>query len=110
MDYELLEKMKVKELKYYWKIRELEVTGTKKELVARIFAASENEVQPVKTALEIESDLTTDYKNKLKINDFPILDRFKIPHRWMGQDKGMAFGQCYHSQICLIFSCSIPVN
>ena len=60
-------------------------------MIARVFAASENEVQPVKTALEIESDLTTDYKNKLKINDFPILDRFKIPHGWMRQDKGMAF-------------------
>ena len=34
MDYELLEKMKVEELKNYLKIRGLKVTGTKKELVA----------------------------------------------------------------------------
>ena len=31
MDYELLEKMKVKELKNYLKIRGLKVTGTKEE-------------------------------------------------------------------------------
>ena len=52
----------------------LKVTGTKKELVSRAFTASENGVQPVKTAIEIESDLITDYKNKLKIDDFPKLD------------------------------------
>ena len=81
MEYELLEKMKVEEYKNYLKIRGLKVTGTKKELVDRVFAASENGVQPVKTAVEIEPNLITDYKNKPKINDFPIPDPFKIPHR-----------------------------
>ena len=33
----------------------------KKELVARVFAASENGVQPVKPVVEKESDLITDY-------------------------------------------------
>ena len=58
-------------------------------MLARVFAASENGVQPVKTAVEIESDLITDYKSKLKIDDFPILDPFNIPHSWMGEDNGM---------------------
>ena len=48
MDYELLEKMKFEELKNYLKIRGLKVAWTKKELVARLFASSENGVQPVK--------------------------------------------------------------
>ena len=52
MDYELLEKMKVEELKNYLKIRDLKVTGTKKEMVAWVFAASENGVQPVKTVVK----------------------------------------------------------
>ena len=39
MDYELLEKMKVKELKNYLKIRDLNVTRIKKELVARVLLA-----------------------------------------------------------------------
>ena len=51
----------------------------------------ENGVQPVKTVIEIESNLITDYKNKLKIDDFPILDQFKIPHWWMEEDEGMVF-------------------
>ena len=52
--------MKVEELKNYFKIHSLKVTGTKKELVAQVFAASENGVQPVKTAVETELDLITD--------------------------------------------------
>ena len=61
MDYKLLEKMKIKELKSYFEIRGLKVTRTKRELVAWVFAASENGVQPVKTVVEIESDLIADY-------------------------------------------------
>ena len=91
MDYELVEKMKVEELKSYFKIRGLRVRGTKKILIARVFAARENGVQPVKTAVDIELDLINDYKNKLKIDDFPIPDPFKIPHGWMEEDEGMTF-------------------
>ena len=91
MDYELLGKMKVRELKNYLKTSGLKVIGTKKEQVALVFAASENAVQPVKTMVIIESDLISDYKNKLKIDNFPIPDSFKIPHGWMEEDEGMAF-------------------
>ena len=86
MDYGLLEKMKVKELKNYLKIRGLKVTRIKKELIVRVFATSENGVQPVKAAVELESDLITDYKNKLKVHDFPIPEPFKILHGWMEED------------------------
>ena len=74
-------------------------------MVARVFAARENGVQPIKTAVEKESDLMTYYKNKLKIDDFSIPDPFKIPHGWIEEDEGIAFSfrQCYHSQIYLIF-------
>ena len=64
--------MKEEELNNYLKIRGSKVAGTKKELVSRVFAVSENVVQPVKTVVEIESDLITDYKNKLKIDDIPL--------------------------------------
>ena len=47
------------------------------------------EFKPVETAVEIGSDLITDYKNKLKIDDFPIPDPFQIPHGWMEEDEGM---------------------
>ena len=35
-------------------IHSLKITGTKKELIARVFAASENGVQSVKTAEEMD--------------------------------------------------------
>ena len=50
MDYELLEKLKIRELKNQkWE--------TKKEFVARVIVASKNRIQPVKTPVEIKSDL-----------------------------------------------------
>ena len=59
-------------------------------MIHRVFAATENGVQPVKTVVEIEPDLITDYKNKLKIDDFPIPDPFKTPHGWMEENEGVA--------------------
>ena len=59
-------------------------------MVARVFAGSKN-VQPVKTGVEIEPDLITDYKDKLKIDDFPIPDLFKIRHGLIEEDERMAF-------------------
>ena len=56
-------------------------------MVARVFTASENGVQPKKTVVETESDLITDHKNKLKIHDFSIPDPFKIHHGWMEEDE-----------------------
>ena len=91
MDFELLEKMKVEGLKNYMKMRGLKVTGTKQELVARVFAASENGVQPVKTVVELESYLITHYKNKVKIDYFSIPDPFRISHGWMKEDEEMIF-------------------
>ena len=92
--------MKVEELKNYLKLSNRD----KKRFGRLIFAASKNGVQPLRKAIEIESDLVTDYKNKLKIDDFPIPDPYKIP--LMGRWKKMKewhFDQCYHTQIYLIF-------
>ena len=47
--------MKVEELKNYLKICGLKVIGTKKELIVRVFADSENGVQLIKPDLEIET-------------------------------------------------------
>ena len=61
-------------------------------MVGRLFATNEIGVQPVKIVVEIESDLVTHYKNKLKADDFPILDPFKITRGWM-KDEGIEFWQ-----------------
>ena len=91
MDYDLISKMSLEELKSYLRIRGLKVKGRKNELVARAFATSENGVKPIKTAVDVESDFKTEYLAKLKTDDRNILDPFKIPHRWMKEDEGMKF-------------------
>ena len=77
MDYDLISSMRGEELKNFLKLRGLKVSGRKVELVARVFAASEN-VPLVKTAVEIEQDLHSEYHNKLIISDVSIPDPFKL--------------------------------
>ena len=72
--------MSLEELEKYLKIRSLKVNGRKNELVARVSAASENDVKPIKTDVEVEADLKTEYLAKLKIDDRNIAGPFKIPH------------------------------
>ena len=80
MDYDLISKMSLEELKNYLRIRGLKVNGRNIELVARLFAASENNVKPIKTAVEVEADLKTEYLAKLKLDDRNIPDPFRISH------------------------------
>ena len=72
--------MSLEELKNYLRIRGLKVNERNIELVARLFAASENNVKPIKTAVEVEADLKTEYLAKLKLDDRNIPDPFRISH------------------------------
>ena len=56
MDYYLVAKMDVNELKNYLKVHGLKISGNKYQLVARLFSAIENNVMPVKTAVQVEED------------------------------------------------------
>ena len=56
MDFDMLNKMKVDELKSFLRLHGLKVTGKKAILVARAFSAIENNVQIVKT-VEVEDDI-----------------------------------------------------
>ena len=80
MDYDLISKMSLEKLKIYLRIRGLKVNGRKNELVARVFASSENGVKSIKTAVKVEADLKTEYLSKLKIDARNIPDPFKLPH------------------------------
>ena len=91
MDYDLVAKMHVNELKNYLKVRGLKISGNRTELVDRVFSAKENNVMPVKTAVEVEEDLKKEYKKKLRGDGRVISDRFKTPHGWSEKDEGMAF-------------------
>ena len=57
MDYDLVAKIHVNELKNYLKVRWLKISGNKNESVAGVFSAIENNVMPVKNAVEVEEDL-----------------------------------------------------
>ena len=80
MDYNLISKTSLEKLKIYLRIRGLKVNGRKNELVARVFASSENGVKSIKTAVKVEADLKTEYLSKLKIDARNIPDPFKLPH------------------------------
>ena len=70
MEFDMINEMKVDELKKYLRLRGLKISGRKVELVARVFAAHENNVQPVKTAAEIEIELSQEYQAKLLQVDY----------------------------------------
>ena len=89
MDFELVNKMKIEELKTYLRLCGLKDTGRKVELVARVFAASENNVQPVKTAEEVEAEIANEYKAKLSLKDFVLPDPFHIKDGWIKEEKGV---------------------
>ena len=91
MDYDLIYKESLEELKNYLRIRGLKVNERKIQLVASAFAASKNGVKPIKTSVEVEADLKTEYLAKLQIDDRNIPDPFKIPDGWMNQDEGLKF-------------------
>ena len=80
MDYDLVVKMHVNELKNYLKVRGLKISSNKNELVARVFSAMENNFMPVKTTVEVEEDLKKEFEKKLRVDDRLIPDPFKIPH------------------------------
>ena len=91
IDYDLVAKMHVNELKNYLKVRGLKISGNKNELVARVFSAIENNVLPVKTAVEVEEDLEKEYEKKLRVDDRLIPNPFKILHGWLEENKAMTF-------------------
>lgn len=91
MNYEMISKLKVEELKSFLKIRNLKVSGLKEELIARVFVAVENNVQPVLTAMEVEDDLLKSYEKKLKIDGKSLPDPMKILHGWKGEEDGVVF-------------------
>ncbi|XP_065684344.1 uncharacterized protein LOC136096713 [Hydra vulgaris] len=73
MDLDLINKMKVYKLKQYLRIRNLRVSGTKRESVARVFSAMEKIIEPVLTATEVVEKLKDEYQKKT-CDPFILLD------------------------------------
>ena len=87
----MVKKMKVEELKSYLRLRALKVTGKKDELVARVFAAMENNVRPVKTAEEVEREIQAEYANKLQLVDEHLPDPFLVTDNWLSEEDGLIY-------------------
>ena len=103
MNYDLISSLRVEELKTYLKERGLKTSGRRVELVARVFAASENNVPVVKTAVEIEADLKQEYIKKLDIDGYGIPDRFLLRKDGWRKKKGDIYGQWFYRRIFLMF-------
>jgi len=90
MDFDFISKMKVEDLKSYLRARGLKISGRKAELVARVFAAKENNVRPIKTAQETELEIKQEYKDKLVVNGYNIPDPFCLTG-WLSEEDGISF-------------------
>ena len=112
MDLERVSSMKVEELKNCLRLRGLKVSGKKEELVARVFAAIENDVPLVKTAQEVEKEIAFDYQQKLNMEEGGIVpDPFRLDSEWLNEEDGInywsvtlypdifAFLQCHPSEL-----------
>ena len=55
--------------------------------MTKVFAAIKNSVKPIKTAVEVEADLKTEYLARAKIDDRNIPDPFNIPLGCMNKEK-----------------------
>ena len=78
MDYGFISNMGLEELKNYIRIRESKANRRKNKLVAKVFAASENQS---KLLCMLKLILKNEYLAKLKIKNRNISDSFKVPHR-----------------------------
>ena len=79
----MVNNMKVEELKCYLRLRGLKISGKNAVPVSRVFSAMENNVMPIKTAEEVENEISQEYQNKLKLNDIEIPDPFKLEENWL---------------------------
>ena len=53
--------------------------------------STKNIVKPIKTAVDVEADLKSEYLTKLKIDNRNIPGPLKILHGRMNEDEGMKF-------------------
>ena len=87
----MVQRMNVDELKKFLHLRGMKVSGKKAELVARVFCAYENDVQPTKSSEEVERELGNEYQAKLIIDDNCIPDPFVLNSGWLNEENGITW-------------------
>ena len=65
MDIDMVEKVTVKKLTLYLRLKALKLWGNEKELVARVWSAMEMGTEIQLTAAEVEAELKTEYADQL---------------------------------------------
>lgn len=88
MAFDLINKMKVDELKKYLRLRGLKVSGRKAKLVAKVFSDAENDVKPICTAEEVDELLQDEYFSKLIVDDIDVPDPYEVKEGWLNEDGG----------------------
>ena len=91
MDFDLISKMKAEELKTFLRLRGLKVRGKKEELVARVFVAAENDVPVLRTAQEVQAEITEDYASKLRVEGALLPDPMSLVRGWVSEDECVRF-------------------
>ena len=89
MDMDMIKSMRVEELKSYLRVRALRVSGKKEDLVARVFHASENNVLPVKTAEEVETEIRKEVEGKLVVDGKQIPNPLLLENGWLSEEEGI---------------------
>ena len=64
MDFDTISKLKVQELKTFLRLRGLNVSGRKEELIARVFVAYENNVPLIKSAEDVQQEIALEYPHQ----------------------------------------------
>ena len=92
MDLATLSTKKVDELKDFLRLRGLKSSGKKEELAVRVSFATENDLPVLKTAEEVQADITKEYGRKLCMNGGNMIpDPLKLDHGWLNEQEGITY-------------------
>ncbi|XP_070562483.1 uncharacterized protein [Ptychodera flava] len=91
MTYDTISMWRVDALKSFLRKRNLKVSGRKVELVARVFAAAEQNIPVAKTASEIATEIDKSVQSLLSLpeSDSVVPDPMKLNDGWIGETEGM---------------------
>ena len=88
-DFAYFMRWKVNALKDQLRKYGLKVEGRKQDLAARVFAAYEMKLQPVKTLDEIRAERASDLEKCLVVGETQLPNPDTLKEGWLGEDRGL---------------------
>ncbi|XP_064645911.1 uncharacterized protein LOC135499174 [Lineus longissimus] len=99
--FDLISSWKIPELKLFLNKRGLKTSGSKQELVARVFAANELDLPIIKNAVERLQENEADYRNLLCSDGREIPDPLKLNDGWLSESQALRlWPPVFYSDIC----------